>query len=172
MSLGADSAMLRPGEPVFVPDPVDDWRSAIVPAVRICHLGMNILPAMAPKYYDCMGLFHTLTPAEPSPDMPWGLIDRTFSPGIWQPTGASTLVIEVTRTPIGCEQPDFTESISVGWDSLKVDETLSRLSRYCTLRTGDVLLFADFRVALGAPVLNTTVQGSLNGAESIHIRIK
>lgn len=172
MALGADSAVLRPGEPVFVPDPAGDWRSAIVPAVRICHLGMNILPAMAPKYYDSVGLFHTLTPAEPLSGIPWGLIDRTFSPGSWQPANAAKLEIAVSRTRIGAESADFSASLSVDWDSLDVDGTVARLSRYCTLRTGDVLLFADFAASIGSPVLDTTVQAWLNGTESIHIRIK
>lgn len=172
VSLGADSAVLRSGEPVFVPDPVSDWRTAIVPAVRICHLGMNILPVMAPKYYDSVGLFHILVPAQPSPELPWGLIDRTFSPGAWQPVGAAVLDIAVERTPIGAEEPDLASSLAVDWSDLKVDDTIARLSRYCTLRTGDVLLFADFSVDMGSPVLDTAVRASINGAESIHIRIK
>lgn len=172
VSAGVDSAVLRSGEPVFVPDPVADWRSAIVPAVRICHLGMNIPPAMAPKYYDSVGLFHTLVPAVQSPEIPWGLIDRTFSPGSWQPVGATTLDIVAERTPIGVEMPDLVASQTVDWDSLKIDETIAWLSRYSTLRTGDVLLFADSKIELGAPVLDTALRATLNGRESLHIRIK
>lgn len=51
VELGADSAVLRCGEPVFVPDPVDEWVSLVAPAVRLCRLGMH-MGRNARAYFD------------------------------------------------------------------------------------------------------------------------
>ena len=56
---GADSAVLRPGEPVFVPEPVEDWCSFVALAIRISRrartssrrLRVNIITSLVP--YTC-----------------------------------------------------------------------------------------------------------------------
>ena len=47
VDVGSDQAVLRLGEPVFVPEPVEEWRSAVAPAVRISRLGTAIKASTA-----------------------------------------------------------------------------------------------------------------------------
>lgn len=172
---GADSAVLRPGEPVFVPDPVDTWRCRVMPAVRVSRLGMHISARNARLYFDAISAFHVMTPMNPAPGIPIGFIDRTFSPGSFipgdAPHDAVERTIEVSRAPIGSPLAEIlTTSFSV--DSIRAASVLSEISQWCTLKTGDVLLFADAAVDLGSPVLDTVLEAAIDGSPVLNIRIK
>ncbi len=170
--LGADSAVLRCGEPVFVPEPLSDWRCRIMPAVRISRLGMHINAANVARHLDSVSLFHVMTPTGSADGLPAGMIDRTFSPGEWQPiAGMASGEWSVRRRKIGGEA-DLCLENTFSLEGLGVADTVSRLSRYCTFRTGDVLLFADAAVELGSPVLDTCIEAELAGATVLNIRIK
>lgn len=172
---GVDSAVLRPGEPVFVADPADAWRCRVVPAVRISRLGMHISPANVHRHIDAITVFHLMTPATPCAGMAPGLIDRTFSPGAWMPLDSdgysSTFSLRVARGPIG---GDAAEEIAVEFspDALGVTREIARLSQMCTFRTGDVILFAEAGAEIGPPCLDTFVRATLNGHDTLNIRIK
>lgn len=172
-SVGVDSAVLRAGEPVFVPEPAVDWCSRIIPALRISRLGLHISVKNACRHYDSVSLFHVLTPATPVPGIPDGLIDRTFSPGIWLPLAenGSEYAFGVSRGPIG-GAADFTARGTFSVAGNGADAAVARLSEVCTLRTGDVLLFADAAVSLGSPLADTCVQARLNDERILNIRIK
>lgn len=172
VQLGADSAVLRTGEPVFVPEPLAQWQCRVMPGVRISRLGMHISPANAARHFDSVSLFHVMTPSEPMAGIPCGVIDRTFSPGEWIPAkdiaaGRWT----VTRKRIG-KEADFIQSHSFTLDSLGVHDAISRLSGLCTFRTGDVLLFGDAAINLGNPVLDTCIEAALDANVLLNIRIK
>ncbi len=170
--LGADSAVLRCGEPVFVPEPLADWHCRIMPAVRISRLGMHISAANVARHVDSVSLFHVMMPVSPLAGVPSGMIDRTFSPGEWIPAEASGPgVWSATRKKIGGEAELCLEN-TFSLDEAGVADTISRLSRYCTFRTGDVLLFADAAVELGAPILDTCVEARLADKTVLSIRIK
>lgn len=172
VQLGADSAVLRQGEPVFVPEPVSQWRCRVMPAIRISRLGMHISPANAARHFDSVSLFHVMTPAEPLYGVPCGMIDRSFSPGEWLPAENITDVHwSVTRKKIGMEV-DFCRNKSFCLEKLGVPDAISNLSRLSTFRTGDVLLFADAAVDLGSPVLDTCIEATLNTNTILNIRIK
>lgn len=172
-SLGVDSAVLRHGEPVFVPEPVDAWRSRIMPALRISRLGMHISAKNAPRHYDSLSLFHVVTPVQPLPGIPDGLIDRTFSPGEWLsvPDDGRECAFVITRGAIG-GRPDFSASGVFSPASLGADTALAWLSEACTLRTGDVLLFADAAVDTGFAVADTCVRADVDEENVLNIRIK
>ena len=172
---GADSAMLRPGEPVFVPDPAGAWRSRVMPAVRVSRLGMHINARNARLYFDAISAFHVMTPMNPMPGIPIGFIDRTFSPGSFLPAAPPQDAVErtlvVSRAPIGSPAADvLTTSFSV--DSIGAAATLSEISQWCTLKTGDVLLFADAAIDLGTPVLDTAIEAKIDDTPVLNIRIK
>lgn len=181
IDLGADSAVLRCGEPVFVPDPASDWLSLVAPAVRICRLGM-CMGNRARAYFDSLACFHLLIPApgKAPAGIPYALIDRTFSPGTWQPlepaADSATRTLEVRRTPISSRKADASQIIELekefSIDSLRAAETIARVSRYCTLKTGDVFIFADAAAELGHPVLDTTVEAGIDACASLSVRIK
>lgn len=173
---GVDSAVLRPGEPVFVPEG-GVWNSFIVPSVRIGRLGMCISAKAAPAYIDGWTLFHVLKPAEPIAGVPWTIIDRTFSPGAWQPFGPDeydrTRQSTVVKCPISMREDSTTCETEFSLAGMGVNEAISRFSAYCTLRTGDVLLFHDYALALGEAEINTEIKATAaDGIELLKIRIK
>ena len=173
---GSDSAVLRQGEPVFVPDPVEDWRSVIAPAVRIHRLGTAIKSANAHAYYDAVAPVHLLLPADcnVAQGLPPLVLDRALSPGDWQPVAGEDheYFLGAGRGPIGRGSPLLTLSTTFTKASLAIDSIIERLSRLMTLRTGDILVFGAARLEIGAPVLDTVTEAFLDGECRLSIRIK
>lgn len=174
---GADSAILRQGEPVFVPEPVQVWRSSAVPAIRMSRLGTSIKEANAAEYYDAITLFHLLTPVDPVivDGFPPYILDRAFSPGQWLaiPTDKQkTLGIRAVRQSLnGCAEPvETTGAFTTA--SLGADSVIASLSRYLTFRTGDILVFPDKGIELGAPVLDTQLTATIDSDTVLTIRLK
>lgn len=170
--LGTDSALLRPGEPVFVPQPETAWQSKIVPAVRISRLGTHISERNAPKYVDAVTAFHLMTPARPITGIPEGLIDRTYSPGIWQPADATTFdaIHTLTARRFGTQPMEATATFSL--DGMAVVPTIATLTQWCTVRTGDVLLFVDHAILSDAPAIGSRIEADLDQSQVLNIRIK
>lgn len=172
---GADSAILREGEPVFVPDPVEGWDSCVAPAIRISRLGTAIKARRAAGYYDAVTLFHLLRPADASvaSGIPPFVIDRVFAPGRWMPvSGISGLDISLCRRHLKSDDILTEENASLAFADLSVDDTISLLSEYMTFKTGDILVFTGRAVPVGTPVLDTELSASLNGTKVLEIRFK
>lgn len=173
--LGADSAILRPGEPVFVADPPEAWRFRVIPALRISRLGMHIAAGNVIRHCDSMTALLVTSPAVPFAGIPDGLIDRSFSPGknmeLTPGTYEADHELAVKTSRIGgstlCEK-----SLRFSFAALEADKAIAQLSQWCTLRTGDLIVFADAAVDLGTPVLNTAATVCLDGAEILNVRIK
>lgn len=178
---GADSAVLRPGEPVFIPEPFEGWRSQLVPVVRIDRLGMNIRPASAPSFYSEIAIFHLLVPAEGFADTvadglsPY-ILDRAFSPGTWHPIGTvapeGAFVVSATSVPIGSDKALATVETRFSLSDLDLDGVVTLLSKHLTFKTGDLLVFTDFPADLGAPAVDSSISATLNGHPALSIRIK
>lgn len=174
--IGADSAILRVGEPVFVPEPADQWLTAVVPAIRISRLGTAIKVSRARGYYDAITAVHLLYKADGV--LPPFVLDRAIAPGRWLEIGADddTFVLSVARGPIkDAASPLGSHRFTLA--DLALDATISSLSRSLTFRTGDMLVFPDAGVSPGAPVLDTEVHATLSASghhaeEVLDIRIK
>lgn len=170
---GADSAVLRPGEPVFVPDPVTDWVSLVAPAIRVSRLGMNIKPSFARQYYHEIGAVHLLLPADESalPVAPL-FCDRCIAPGAWtdieslRDRGFTAAVLDREDHELVSLYRDLTVS------DLDCDNMINFVSRYMTLKTGDMIVFGDHSLDLGTPALDTRVTAGIFGADSLDIRLK
>lgn len=174
VDLGADSAILRCGEPVFVDGNTADWELLVAPAIRISRLGTHIPPSKARSYYDAVSVFLVMRPCVPSPDIPWAMRDRTFSPGIWMPC-ANDIRLNVGCNPISSKtDPDNcrTDLFELSAIQETADIAVAFLSRYCTFKTGDILLFIDMAVSLGCPRLDTAIHADINGTPSLNVRIK
>lgn len=175
VDVGSDQAVLRHSEPVFVPDPVGRWKSAIAPAIRISRLGTAIKEASARAYYDSIAPVHLLTPADDSvaDGLPPYILDRALSPGEWIAplTGDGTYTVTLARGPIGSEPTDR-ETHTFSHAELGIDGIIASLSRHLTFRTGDILVMLDHAVELGAPQLDTEITAAMNGSILLNIRIK
>ena len=176
-SLGADSAMLRENEPLFAPDDLDRFHSLIMPAVRISRLGCGISKRHAAAYCESLGAFHVLTPCDNSTHVdgiPLGAADRTFAPGHWQPFDLcfeKTIVLRASSAPIG-SAPTTEAIVEFTPQTLAVSAIISWLSSAITFKTGDIILFADYSINLGMPVLNTEINADIDGIATLNFRIK
>ena len=66
-TLMTDSAVVRPGTPLFLPDFAVDWRLEIVPVAVISRLGKWIEPRFAHRYYTEVSLAARLVPPQGAP---------------------------------------------------------------------------------------------------------
>lgn len=175
VQLGADSAVLRPSEPVFVPDPVADWTSLVAPAVRISRLGTHIT-RHPESYYDAVAAVHVLMPARADvvPGIPPLALDRAISPGAWQPIEGEVTELTVRRSLLWGDDPDVQTILAADFSlaALALDRLIRHISRYITFKSGDIIILADAAKSLGEPILDTRIQAWINGDPSLDIRIK
>ncbi len=167
VSLGADSAVLRPTEPLFL-DERRESRSLLVPAARIGRLGFHIPVNVAENYVDATSIFHLLV--EEGCKCPLGIADRTFFPGHWEEgiTKTFNMSASVSSSISETTSDNFVKHV----ENLPVKEAVSKLSEWCTLKTGDVILFVSEALDLGAPAIDTEIIAQINGSTVLELRIK
>lgn len=178
---GADSALLRPGEPVFIPDDTECWESLAAPAIRISRLGTAIRARQARAYFDAVSVMHILRPkpgCEPFDDidMPPYTLDRTFAPGAWTALGDTAddrpLTIWLTRSMLKSDDVTEESEVSFTIDSLQVCRAIELLSRMATFKTGDIIVFTDAATPPHRPELDSRVRCTLNDTECLNVRLK
>ncbi len=170
---GADSALLSPGQPLFLPDHLGQWRSQICPAIRICRLGMNIPEKSARAHYNAFTAVHILRPAGTTPPDAAIIMDRAFAHGEWLDEIPETITIETEAEPLpgfrGVLPPHV--SASARTDSLMIDRSIASISRFATLKTGDILIFADLTTCT-MPLIDTRMLITINGIQTLSLKIK
>lgn len=141
----ADSALLKDHKPFFIPDHLGriEYEAEIV--VRICKLGKTISERFAPRYYDAVTVGIDFTARELQRKLrqagqPWELckgFDGSAALGEWvsldkfRDIQALHFHLDINGQTVqeGCTS-----------DMLyKVDELIAYISRYFTLKTGDIL---------------------------------
>ena len=176
ISPGADSAILRVGEPVFIEQPAGAWTACVTVAVRISRLGLHIPVAHASRHYDAVAAVHLLVPASPATDcLPPLFRDRAVAPGEWvllEQTGTE-FTLGVSRRPLrGDDAAAMDAGVTVSLGSLRLNAIVSHLSQTMTLKNGDMIILRDAAVELGEPVANTAVAATLSDIPSLSVRIK
>lgn len=141
----ADSSLLKDGKPFFSPDDLGriDYEGELV--VRICRLGKNIPVRFAHRYYDAVTVGVDFTARElqrrlRSEGKPWELckgFDGAATIGEW--VGVEKLRdVQSLRFRLDVNGEAVQEGCSA--DMLfKVDELIAYISRWFTLKTGDIL---------------------------------
>lgn len=159
-----DSAVIRDGKPFFVPAFSERWTYRVGLAWRGCRLGKTIGARFAERYYDAVSL--CLFPCPD--DLPDGLgavstsFDGAVILGDWL---SLTSIDEPFKCVInGCD-------INFGPDGLSLEAIIPWISRYCTLKIGDVIVSAVADVGLDYPI-DSRVEASLNGRPCLDFRIK
>ena len=158
----ADSALLNQGKPFFVPTHLGrvDYEAELV--VRICRLGKNIPCRFAHRYYDALTVGIDFTARDlqrqaSAAGQPWTIckgFDGSAAIGEWMPkeklltdaqascteSGLQRLHFHLDITPASDEQVAYTAQQGLTSDMLyTVDEIISYISRFFTLKTGDLL---------------------------------
>ncbi|MBR1415800.1 MAG: fumarylacetoacetate hydrolase family protein [Prevotella sp.] len=160
--LKADSAVLKDGKPFFIPDWAErfDYEAELV--VRICRLGKGIPQRFAHRYYDALtvGIDFTardLQQRARAQGLPWTIckgFDGSAMLGRW---------VEKTEAPWHFHLDLNGETVQRGCSAdmlFSVDELISYLSRFFTLKTGD-LIFTGTPVGVGPVSIGDHLQGFL-----------
>ena len=166
----ADSSLLKDGKPFFVPDWAEriDYEAELV--VRISRLGKGIPERFAHRYYDAVTVGVDFTARDWQEKarrngLPWEIskgFDGSAVIGEWQSLPLSTdgerdiqnlnfrLDINGKTVQEGCTADMF----------YRVDELIAYLSRFFTLKTGD-LLFTGTPTGVGPIRVDDHLQGWL-----------
>lgn len=168
--LYADSAVSRDVMPLFIPDIPVQWHVKLCVAVRVHRLGKNILPKFVMRYVDALGVVAVLAPdatdstadsLEDSGVMQ--ILDGVVTTGTWieQNIGA----VNELNVEINGESRIFSAS------ELGIADTVSLISRYATLKTGDFIIFESTAVKLPL-TRNDVIDVSLCASPTLHLKIK
>lgn len=164
--LKADSALLNQGKPFFVPDWSErvDYEAELV--VRICRLGKGIPQRFAHRYYDAVTVGIDFTARDMQQQargegLPW-TICKGFD--------GSAVVGQFVPIPPVTENGGLRFHLDVNGQTVQqgnsadmlysVDELIAYLSRFFTLRTGD-LIFTGTPAGVGPVSIGDHLEGYL-----------
>ena len=164
--LKADSALLNQGKPFFVPDWSErvDYEAELV--VRICRLGKGIPQRFAHRYYDAVTVGIDFTARDMQQQargegLPW-TICKGFD--------GSAVVGQFVPIPPVTENGGLRFRLDVNGQTVQqgnsadmlysVDELIAYLSRFFTLRTGD-LIFTGTPAGVGPVSIGDHLEGYL-----------
>lgn len=171
VTLVADSALVMPGRPVFLPDFAERWRADIYLAARISRLGKGFAPKFASRYYDAVTLAMRLVPEDADVLLASrgmsagldGLFDGAVTLGRFQP---SELVVSGMTVSV-----DGNQTVRLEDAARRLDEAVSEVSRMSTLKTGDLIMTCGFTVS-DAVKIGDVVTATLCGAPCLKVKIK
>lgn len=178
--LVADSAVVRNNRPVFVPDFArEGWVVEVLPAIHIERLGKFISPRFALRHVGRFSLVGCLRPAGKS--VPDALTDSFDGAIVVGQTGSfpqgDTLSVTARFEPLPVVRPGAPtgatreERVEVEMASLHVADTIALLSRYATLKSGDMIIPASIGVSF--PVsLDRSLAACADGAYPLVLRLK
>ena len=171
----ADSSLLKDGKPFFLPEEMGrvDYETELV--VRICKLGKSIPQRFAHRYYDAVTVGIDFTARELQQRLraegkPWDLckgFDGAAVIGQWvdiakfRDIQAIHLDINGQTVQQGCSSDML----------FKVDEIIAYISRYFTLKTGD-LLYTGTPVGVGPVHINDHLTGWIDDRKVLEFNVK
>ena len=172
----ADSALLKSGRPFFVPDDMGriDYEAEVV--VRICRLGKSIPTRFAHRYYDALTLGIDFTARDlqrraSQNGQPWTIckgFDGSAAIGEWVPKEKLLTDPEAPCEQSGLQRLHFHlvingKTVQEGCTSdmlYSIDEIISYISRFFTLKTGD-LLYTGTPAGVGPVHIGNNLEGWL-----------
>ena len=141
----ADSALLKDKKPFFIPNDLGTIEYETELVVRICRLGKTISERFAHRYYDAVTVGIDFTARElqqklRAQGLPWDIckgFDGSAALGEWV---SKDKFLDVQRLRFHLDINGQTVQEGCTTDMLyKVDEIISYISRYFTLKTGDII---------------------------------
>lgn len=171
-----DSAIIKNGKHFYVPDFLGrvDYEAEIV--VRICKLGKSIPARFAYRYYDAItvGIDFTARDMQRAfieAGAPWEL-SKGFDGSAVLGEFRSVEQYDIDNVPFSLTIDDkVVQSATTAEMLFKVDEIIAYISRFCTLKTGD-LIFTGTPAGSGPVAIGTHLKGFI-GEEKVldfHVR--
>ena len=173
-----DTALLRGGMPFFIPDWAERFDYECELVYRISRLGRCIEPRFAHRYYDAVGLgidftARDLQERQRSEGLPWEI-----SKGFDQSAAISPRFISMSDIADARDirfelrvNGELRQSGTSGEMTHGIDEIISYVSRYFSLRIGD-LIFTGTPAGVGPVKIGDRLTGTINGQEMLDFMIK
>lgn len=173
-----DSALNPKQLPFFYPDFSEDVQHELELVVRIDRLGKCIKPEFAHKYYDSVALGIDFTARDiqrgfKERSMPW-LISKGFD-------GSAVVGPFVKLADLGKPINDLNFDLKINGETKQagnskdmifdVDHLIAYVSRFITLRTGD-LIYTGTPAGVGPVKIGDHLVGTLEGKELLTLDIK
>lgn len=141
----ADSSLLKDRKPFFIPDELGtiEYEAEIV--VRVCRLGKSISERFASRYYDAVTVGIDFTARDllrklSQQGLPWDMsksFDGAAALGEWI---SKDKFLDIQRLRFHLDVNGETKQEGCTSDMIyKVDEIISYISRFFTLKTGDLI---------------------------------
>ena len=174
--LKPDSAILPKKMPFFIPPFSNDIHYEVEVLVKINKVGKHISPKFAHKYYDEIGLGIDFTARDvqakcKEKGLPWEkakAFDGSAVIGAFYPKEDFNLEGISFQLHKNEEVVQDGNSTSMLW---KIDELISYVSEYFTLKKGDVI-FTGTPAGVGAVKENDILTGVIEGKQAFEIKIK
>lgn len=172
-----DSALLKDGKPFFIPDfsVQVDYETELV--VRINRLGKNIAERFAHRYYDAVTVGIDFTARDlqrkyRAEGKPWELckgFDNSAAIGDWIPVERFK---DIQQLNFHLDIDGKTVQRGYAGDMLfRIDQIIAYVSRFCTLKIGD-LLFTGTPVGVGPVQVNNHLEGYLEDEKVLDFYIR
>jgi 2-keto-4-pentenoate hydratase/2-oxohepta-3-ene-1,7-dioic acid hydratase in catechol pathway len=175
--LKPETALLKDHKPFFIPDHMGriEYETEIV--VRICKLGKTVSERFAPRYYDAVTVGIDFTARELQRKLaqdgkPWDLakgFDGAAALGEWVP---KEKFLDVQRLHFHLDINGQTVQQGCTSDMLyKVDEIIAYISRFYTLKTGDIL-FTGTPAGVGPVHVDDHLEGWIEDRKVLEFNCK
>ena len=173
----ADSSLLKDRKPFFIPDELGtiEYEAEIV--VRICRLGKSISERFASRYYDAVTVGIDFTARDllrklSQQGLPWDMsksFDGAAALGEWV---SKDKFLDIQRLRFHLDVNGETKQEGCTSDMIyKVDEIISYVSRFFTLKTGD-LIYTGCPVS-GTPIhINDRLEGYIEERKVLDLHCK
>ena len=173
----ADSSLLKDRKPFFIPDELGTIEYEAEVVVRVCRLGKSISERFAPRYYDAVTVGIDFTARDllkklSQQGLPWDMsksFDGAAVIGEWV---SKDKFLDVQRLRFHLDVNGETKQEGCTSDMIyKVDEIISYVSRFFTLKTGD-LIYTGCPVS-GTPVhINDRLEGYIEERKVLDLHCK
>lgn len=173
----ADSALLKDHKPFFIPDDMGKIEYEAEVVVRICRLGKTISERFAHRYYDAVtvGIDFTARKLQQKlreKGLPWDLckgFDGSAALGEWV---QKDKFLDVQRLRFHLDINGKTVQEGCTSDMLfTVDRIISYISRFFTLKTGDII-YTGCPAVCGPVSINDHLEGYLEDRKVLEFNCK
>jgi len=175
--LKPETSIIQNKQPFFIPDFSNDVQYEVEVLIKINRLGKAISPQFSHKYYDEIGLGIDFTARDiqnklKKDSLPWEKsksFDGSALIGNWinkkYIDNLNNLDFRLTKNGDIVQKGNTSEMI---W---KIDELISRISKFFTLKIGDII-FTGTPSGVGRVNENDKLVGYINDKECFSIKIK
>lgn len=166
VTIVTDSSITTHKNPLFVPDANAEYVFELAPAVKIFRLGKSIPVKFASRYYDAITLIARVMPViDGKPVRNGSAIYTAYDSAIVRGEWIEDFTKQTLEVTLG------EQKMEINIADLRIDETISMLSKYFSMKIGDIVSPCYLPLST-TPVIDTRITASLSGCDVINIKVK